>query len=62
MGAPARSLVHLQGCADGLREAMEGGVLHGDQVSQDSDRKCKVGLQGHHRPDSSSKQVEAGNN
>ncbi len=29
------------------------GVLHGDQVGQDSDRKCKIGLQGHHRPDSS---------
>ncbi len=26
MGAPARSLAHLQGCADGLREAMEGGT------------------------------------
>jgi hypothetical protein len=25
MGAPARSLAHLQGCADGLRDAMEGG-------------------------------------
>jgi hypothetical protein len=44
MGAPARSLAHLQRCATGRREAMEGGVLQGNQDGQDSDRKRDGGL------------------
>ncbi len=34
MGAPARSLAHLQSCANGLREAMEGGYSRGIKMAR----------------------------
>jgi hypothetical protein len=34
MGAPACSLAHLQGCANGLREAMEGGYSMGIKTAR----------------------------
>jgi hypothetical protein len=41
MGAPARSLAHLQGCADGLREAMEGGYSIGIKTSKIATENAK---------------------
>jgi hypothetical protein len=34
MGAPARSLAHLQSCVDGLRDAMEGGYSMGIKTAR----------------------------
>jgi hypothetical protein len=41
MGAPARSLAHLQGCADGLREAMEGGYSIGIKTAKIATENAK---------------------
>jgi hypothetical protein len=41
MGAPARSLAHLQGCADGLRDAMEGGYSIGIKTAKIATENAK---------------------
>jgi hypothetical protein len=58
MDAPARSPAHLQVCAKGLRDAMVGRILQGDQSGQDSAGKCSGRLQGHHSKDRRGSQVE----
>ncbi len=40
-GAPARSLAHLQGCADGLRDAMEGGYSIGIKTAKIATENAK---------------------
>jgi hypothetical protein len=41
MGAPARSLAHLQSCADGLRDAMEGGYSIGIKTAKIATENAK---------------------
>jgi hypothetical protein len=48
MGAPARSLANLQSCADALREAIKGTILHRNQGSQESNGKRKIRFQGYY--------------
>jgi predicted amidophosphoribosyltransferase len=59
MGAPARSLGHLQGCADALREATEEQYSKGIKAAKKAMENA-VRLQGNHRPSSGSKQMEEG--
>jgi hypothetical protein len=42
MGAPARSLGHLQGCADALREAMEGQYSKGIKAAKKAMENAKL--------------------
>jgi hypothetical protein len=42
MGAPARSLGHLQGCADALREAMKGQYSKGIRVAMKAMENAKL--------------------
>jgi hypothetical protein len=42
MGAPARSLAHLQSCMDGLREAMEGGYSKGIKSARIATENAKA--------------------
>ncbi len=41
MGAPACSLAHLQSCADGLRDAMEGGYSMGIKTARIATENAK---------------------
>jgi hypothetical protein len=41
MGAPAHSLAHLQSCADGLRDAMEGGYSIGIKAAKIAKENAK---------------------
>ncbi len=42
MGAPARSLAHLPSCADGLRDAMEGGYSMGIKTAKIATENAKA--------------------